>query len=254
MEHTTPGHPCWLELVTPDRDRTAAFYSGLFGWTTTEPVPELGGYSQLQLEGRPLGGLMPEVPGMTGAPGWTVYLATRDAEALARRAEEAGGSVVVAPMALPDLGTMVVVADASGMEHGGWQAGPFAGLDSQERPGDPIWFEAYSRDFTATHDFLRDVFDWTPHLTGDTDEFRYATSDVPETAKAGLMDASGWGEDFAPGWASYIKVSDMDAALTRVAELGGSVTQGPDDTPFGLLAEVADPTGQRVKIMVPPAG
>ncbi len=252
MEHTAEGHPCWIELVTADRAKAVAFYGGLFGWTTTEPEEAFGGYSQFLHEGRPLGGLMPEVPGMTGEPIWAVYLATPDAARTAERATSAGGAVPVPPMELPGLGTMVVVTDPSGLGHGGWQAGPFSGFDTAERHGDPIWFEAYTKDFRATSDFLRDVFDWQPHLQGDTDEFRYATSDEPETATAGLMDAAGWGDDFRPTWTVYIKVDDMDAALAKVAELGGTVTQGPDETPYGLLTEIADPNGQRLRIMVPP--
>lgn len=254
MQHTTLGHPCWIELVTADRDKAVAFYGGLFGWTTTEPVAEFGGYSQFLHEGRPLGGLMPEVPGMTGDPTWSVYLATPSAADTAARATEAGGSVPVPPMEITGLGHMVLVADSSGMVHGGWQADPFTGIDTEERPGEPIWFEAYSRDFGATRDFLRDVFDWDPQLQGDTDEFRYATNGEPASAEAGLMDASSWGEEFQPAWTAYIKVDDMDAAIARVVELGGSVVNGPDDTPYGVLTEIADPAGQRLKIMVPPQG
>lgn len=254
MQHTILGHPCWIELVTADRDKAVAFYGGLFGWTTTDPVEEFGGYSQFLHEGRPLGGLMPEVPGMTGAPTWSVYLATPDAEKTAAQAAEAGGTVPVPPMQIPGLGSMVVVADPSGMVHGGWQADPFAGLDTEERPGEPIWFEGYSKDFAATSDFLRDVFAWDPQLQGDTDEFRYATNGEAASAKAGLMDASGWGEEFQPAWTAYVKVDDMDAAIAKAQALGGSVVNGPDDTPYGVLTEIADPAGQRIKIMVQPQG
>ena len=254
MQNTSLGHPCWLELVTPDRDKAVAFYGGLFGWTATDPAEEFGGYSQFLHEGRPVAGLMPQIPDLTGDPGWSVSLATPDAEDTAARTVEAGGTVLVPPMALPGLGTMVFVADASGMAHGGWQAGPFAGFDIDERAGEPIWFEGYSKDFTTTSDFLRDVFGWSPEIQGDTDEFRYATSEASESAKAGLMDAAGWGEDFEPSWTAYIKVDDMDAAVAKVTELGGSITQGPDETPYGLLTEVADPNGQRIKVMVPPKG
>lgn len=254
MQHSTLGHPCWIELVTADRDKAVAFYGGLFGWTTTEPAEEFGGYSQFLLDGRPVSGLMPQIPELTGDPGWSVSLATPDAEDTAARTVAAGGTIVVPPMELPGLGTMLFVTDASGMGHGAWQAGPFTGIDTADRPGEPIWFEAYSKDFGTTSNFLRDVFDWTPELQGDTDEFRYATNSASDSAKAGLMDASGWGDDFQPAWTAYIKVDDMDATIARVLELGGAITQGPDDTPYGVLTEIADPAGQRLKVMVTPQG
>lgn len=249
---TPPGTPCWIELVTADRDRAVAFYGGLLGWTATEPDEQFGGYSQFMAGDRPIGGLMPEVEGMTGPPTWSVYLATPDAEKTAALATERGGAVVVPPMPLPGLGTMVVVTDGSGMAHAGWQAAEFAGTAAVDAAGDPIWFEAYTSDFATTRDFLRDVYGWEIHMQGDTDEFRYATNGEAETATAGLMDGTTFGEGFQPSWTFYVKVTDMDAAVAKVAELGGTVTQGPDDTPYGLLTEVADPGGQRFKIMVPP--
>lgn len=252
MDTTAPGTPCWIELVTPDREQAVAFYGSLFGWTATEPNEEFGGYSRFESDGRAIGGLMPEVPGMTGAPQWSVYLATSDAEKTAALATEHGGSVLVPPMPLPGLGTMVVVADASGMAHSGWQAAEFAGTEAVDSDGDPVWHEAYSRDFGTSRDFLRDVYGWDVSMASDTDEFRYATNGPEQAATAGLMDASSWGDDFTPHWTAYVKVSDMDATLAKAQELGGAVTQGPDDTPYGVLATITDPNGQAIKVIVPP--
>lgn len=160
----------------------------------------------------------------------------------------------IAPMQLPGLGVSVVVADPSGMGHCAWQAAPFAGTVIADAHGDPVWHEAYATDFAATHAFLREVFGWDSSMAGDTDEFRYAVN-APEEASAttGLMDAPGWGPDFTASWSAYIKVDDMDACLTAARELGGSITQGPDETPYGLLATLTDPNGQQIKVIVPPS-
>lgn len=249
MQHTTPGHPCWIELVTPDRERAVAFYGALLGWTANEPSEEFGGYSMFLRDDQPVAGLMPEVPGMTGPPSWSVSLATPDAEKTAAMAVESGGTVAVPPMQIADLGTMVVVTDGSGMGHGGWQADTFAGIDTDDQAGEPIWFEAYATDFGTTRRFLQDVFGWEVHVQSDTDELRYATNGAAEDATAGLMDATLFGEGFPSSWTFYVKVDDMDATVAKARELGGTVTQSPDDTPYGLLAEIADPNGQRFKVM-----
>ncbi|WP_141014110.1 VOC family protein [Nocardioides sambongensis] len=248
------GTPCWIELVTPDRDRAVAFYGALFGWTATDPVEEFAGYSQWMAGERPIGGLMPSIPELTGAPGWAVYLATDDVRKVAESAVAHGGSVAVAPMDLPGLGSSVVVADPSGMGHCAWQAGPFAGTEAIDTVGDPIWHEAYTTDFAASRAFLESVFGWRTTLTGDTDEFRYAVNGPEESATAGLMDAATWGPDFVPSWTVYVKVADMEACVTQVVALGGAIVEGPDDTPYGLLTTIADPNGQQIKVMVPPAG
>lgn len=253
MDTTAPGTPCWIELVTPDRDRAAAFYGALFGWTTTAPEADFGGYSQWAFDGRPLGGLMPETDGMTGPPMWSVYLATPDAEKFAALATEHGGSVMVPPMEIPGMGSMVVVTDASGLTHCAWQAAPFAGFETDERVGEPIWAEAYTDDFATTRAFLTDVAEWDVTMAADGDDFRYGTNGPEAVATAGLMDVSR-DEGMAPGWAIYVRVADMAATLARATELGGSVRQGPDDTPYGVLATIADPDGVTIKVMVPPAG
>ena len=47
----------------------------------------------------------------------------------------------------------------------------------------------------------------------------------------------------------YFRVDDTDAALKQVAALGGTVTEPAQDTPYGRLAAVLDPTGARFKLM-----
>ena len=44
-------------------------------------------------------------------------------------------------------------------------------------------------------------------------------------------------------------MSDADAAIARIEELGGDVVQPAEDTPYGRLATVADPTGTQFRIV-----
>ena len=50
-------------------------------------------------------------------------------------------------------------------------------------------------------------------------------------------------------WSVYFQVEDVDAALEQVAELGGKVARPAEDTPYGRLAAVTDPTGTRFKLV-----
>ena len=52
-----------------------------------------------------------------------------------------------------------------------------------------------------------------------------------------------------PAWMFYVQVADTDAALAKVTELGGSVTEPAMDTPYGRLAGASDPTGARFKLV-----
>jgi hypothetical protein len=48
-------------------------------------------------------------------------------------------------------------------------------------------------------------------------------------------------------------VEDADAALAKITELGGSIVRPAEDTPYGRLAEAADPTGVHFKLIQAPA-
>ena len=49
-------------------------------------------------------------------------------------------------------------------------------------------------------------------------------------------------------WDVFVKVADVDSAVKGIARLGGTVLRPAADTPFGRLAEVADPMGARFNL------
>jgi hypothetical protein len=115
--------------------------------------------------------------------------------------------------------------------------------------GAPSWFELHTRDYDATVRFYRDVFRWDAHTMSDTPEFRYTTYGKDENALVGIMDGSGYLPEGVPAsWSVYFGVDDADKALAQIADLGGSVLEPAQDTPYGRLARAADPTGAAFKI------
>ena len=100
--------------------------------------------------------------------------------------------------------------------------------------------------------FYRDVFKWDTHVVSDAPEFRYTTLGEGDGKLAGIMDASAFLPDGVPAnWSVYFGVDDTDAALAKIVELGGSIVMGAEDTPYGRLAQAADPTGAVFKIVEP---
>ena len=70
---------------------------------------------------------------------------------------------------------------------------------------------------------------------------------------AGIMDAAAFLPEGAPAaWSIYFGVTDADTALERIVELGGRVVQPAQDTPYGRLAQAADPTGTLFKLIANP--
>jgi len=249
------GAPCWIELFTSDVPKARAFYAALFGWESEEPKAEFGGYFNSTLDGVLVAGGMGN-DGSAGTPdGWSVYLATADAEATAAAATAAGATVFVPPMAVMDLGTMSVMADPGGAAIGTWQPGTHKGFGVLAEPGAPSWFELLTKDYEGALAFYATVTGLHAETASDTPEFRYTTFDDGGEPLFGIMDAAGFLPEGVPShWSVYFSVADGAATAAKAVELGGTIVQGPDETPYGQLTSIADPTGVVFKLQQPPAG
>ena len=247
------GAPCWVDLFTSDPDATRPFYCELFGWTAEEAGEEYGGYVNFLKDGVPVAGCMRN-DGESGAPDvWSVYLAAADAKATVDAAAAAGGQVLVPAMDVGELGVMAVVTDAGQAAIGVWQPGLHKGFGILADPGTPAWFELHTRDYEASVEFYRTVFAWDTHVVGDTPEFRYTTLGEGDGQLAGIMDATAFLPDGVPAhWSIYFGVDDTDAALAKLVDLGGSIVLAAEDTPYGRLAQAADPTGALFKLVAGP--
>ena len=244
------GAPCWIDLYSSDTARATEFYSQLFGWTADAPQKEFGGYFTFSKDGKYIGGCMAN-DGEAGYPdAWGIHLMTGDAEATATAVTAHGGTVDMGPMAVGENGISAVIRDPGGAIVGAWQPGTQKGFEVTGEPGTPAWVELHTHDYGKSVDFYREVFDWDAHTVSDTDEFRYTTLGEGENQLAGIMDDSTISGDETPAhWAVYFAVADADATLARAVELGGTVVQPAEDTPYGRLAQIADPTGTVFRIV-----
>ena len=245
------GKPIWIELFTGDTDTAETFYGGLFGWTASRSDDaQYGGYIVFERDGAPIAGLMRN-DGSQGAPdAWTVYLESDDVARTAEKVQAAGGQLAFEPMQVGPMGHMAGVIDPAGAYVGVWQPLQHRGISAFAEVNAPTWFETHSRDYAASVAFYQQAFDWDIHVAGDTDEFRYSTFGKDDDAKAGIMDGSGFLPEGVPShWTFYVEVADADATLEHAKKLGGALVEGPDDTPYGRLATVADPSGQTFKVM-----
>lgn len=248
------GAPCWVDLLTSDTARAEQFYGELFGWTAEHGDEErYGGYVTFRKDGKMVGGCMRN-DGSSGAPDtWSVYLATDDARRTVERAAEVGGTVIVPAMDVPEQGVMAMVTDPSGTAVGVWQGRENPGIEVVAEPGTPNWFELHTRDYEPTVRFYEDVFGWQTEVMSDTDDFRYTTLGGGRDQQAGVMDAGSMLPEGVPGlWGIYWGVEDTDAFVEKAQSLGATVLHPTDDTPFGRLATLADPTGAMFRVIQPP--
>ena len=242
------GTPNWVDLMTTDQAAAREFYAALFGWEIEVGGEETGYYGMASVGGRNvagIGGMM----GMDHPPVWNTYLATSAADDTCKSAEGAGGSVVAPPMDVMEFGRMAFIQAPGGGIFGLWQAGTHIGAGLVNEPGSFTWNEFMTRDYEGAKRFYADVFGSTYTEMGG-DAFQYATIEVDGNTVGGigrLPDEVP--AEVPPHWRVYFAVDDTDAAVARVTELGGSVTRPASDSPYGRMADVADPQGAMFSVI-----
>lgn len=241
------GAPTWIDLATSDLERAKQFYGNVFGWTFETAGPEYGGYVNAFSGGHPVAGLMHNDPQWNSPDGWTTYLHTADIRITLATAIAAGAVTCVQPvepMEVPDKGWMAMLSDPTGAFFGLWQPIEHHGFEAFGEAGAPIYHQLTTCDYTKALDFYGKVFDWHVDTVADTDEFRYSTASFDGEALVGIMDGSTYLSEGAPSnWVFFLGSDDVDKTVAQVTDNGGSVVRDAEDTPYGRLAAVADPTG-----------
>jgi uncharacterized protein len=234
------GFPCWVDLAVRDVDAALAFYSNVMGWTPGERSgPEFGGYAMWFRDDVPAAGVGP-IDGDSPAS-WTVYLATHDMDASLQTVADAGGRALSPVMSIGPLGRMAVVADPADAVFGLWEAADFAGFARISEPGFLDWCDVQSTDVAASRDFLTRLFGYHESVPDPAPPMEsYRQLDIAGTPAIGTMAAFAAPVSF---WMAYFEVTNADAACGAASAGGGSVLHGPEDTPFGRLATIADPEG-----------
>jgi len=249
------GAPCWADLWTSDVEGSRNFYSRLFGWEAQEPSDEFGGYVMFNLHGAPIAGAMGDMGDIRADNSWKIYLSTDNIAAATTEIAELGGETLTPPVPVADLGWNAAFLDPTGAHLGAWQPGTFPGFSAKDEPGAPSWFELMTRGYATALDFYGSVFSWRTEVEGDSDEFRYSTLRDPSTNDqlAGVMDASSFLPEGVPShWSIYWDVVDVDSSVAIVHALGGTLIDGPQDTPYGRVATVSDTSGAMCKLRTPP--
>ena len=234
--------------MTSDYAVSKAFYTELFGWTFEQSGADFGDYVTFSKDGESVAGMMHNQPDSGTPDVWSTYFATEDVGATVEAAKIAGAVEFLPPTAVGDVGQMAVLGDTSGGVFGLWQAGTHTGFNRYNEAGAVAWNEYHSKNFTASTAFYGSVFGWGWEVAGDTDDFRYRSATVDGHGVAGMMDSVGFLPAEIPShWTIYFEVDDADASIARALELGGSLVRPAEDTPFGRLADLLDPTGANFK-------
>ncbi|GAA2578996.1 VOC family protein [Dactylosporangium fulvum] len=240
------GEPCWADVVAPDLPAAQHFYAALFGWTYVDTGADFGNYVMCCKDDRIVAGMSPPMPGSEQLPAaWSLYLMSHDLADTARRIDEHGGKLLVAPMEIPHNGRMLFATDPSGAAFGAWEPGRHTGSQLFDENGALCWAEVNTREPTVTDFFYHGLFGYRQtRINGGGKRFDYSAWSLGDADPvAGRLTMTEAWEGVPPHWMVYFATDDTDRAVARIAAAGGEVQHGPFDSPHGRIAVVVDPNG-----------
>jgi predicted enzyme related to lactoylglutathione lyase len=112
-----PGTLIWNQCQTSDPARAAEFYEAVFGYEIDEvPVGGVGlPFRVLKVGGRGVAGVREPVAQAGDVPAhWSTVFAVADTDETVARATEPGGTALMEPTDLPDIGRIAVLQDPAG--------------------------------------------------------------------------------------------------------------------------------------------
>ncbi|MEU0203355.1 MULTISPECIES: VOC family protein [unclassified Streptomyces] len=231
------GAPCWADLDTPDVASARTFYGSLFGWEALE-LPS--GYVNFTLRGEKIVGAVELKEGQEHSAGWSVYFMSDDLNGTTKAVEEAGGRVVSPPTKVSVAGSAAVYTAPDGAVFGAWEPDRHPGSGLVREPGTPSWFALNSPDTDGAEAFYAQVFGWTATTPPAGGAAAHLTFVGGVARFGGITD----GSEGPTGWTLHFGVEDIESAVARAVELGGTVVSAPSETPgVGRSAVLTDPTG-----------
>lgn len=240
------GTPIWYELMTSDIDGAQAFYADVVGWRIgPSGMAANADYRILTApDGQGAGGLLPMPAGAPMQPGWLAYIGVDDVDAVADRVVQLGGSIHMPPQDLPGVGRFAFVADPQGLPFyimRGASPEPSQAFHVNS-PGHCAWNELVTSDHEAALEFYEALFDWRSTETMPMGEMGdYCFIDHAGQRIGAIMTA---GKGAPMRWHCYFNVPSIEAAITRIAAGGGTVTMGPHEVPGGMhIVLGTDPQG-----------
>ncbi|MCA9665267.1 MAG: VOC family protein [Myxococcales bacterium] len=242
---------CWTGIATPDTAKAGAFYGETIGWTLGEHTfPDGDKVAMLAAGGVPRAHV--RQPASAKEPNhWVPYLRVADVDAATKAASKHGGTVLEQPSDIAP-GRFATIKSPSGAvfclfheaDEAGAQDAPAQGA------GAVLWLELHSGDAAADLAFLSKSFGFETGEMPMPDGGTYHLLKVGDEMRGGLCAAM----TERPMWVTWVHVDDVDAALARVENNGGSGLGAPMDYPgVGRLCMVKAHDGAVFGLMTPAA-
>ena len=258
------GDFIWYELLTSEPQAAADFYGTVVGWTANKSDMPGMDYRLLHIGDHDVGGLMAITPDMAAGgamPGWLGYVGVDDVDKMAASIADGGGTILMEPQNIPDVGRFAMVADPQGAPFYIMKPTPPADQPDAEshafsydhpRIGHCAWNELATSDVEGAKHFYGQRFGWVKD--GEMDMGPMGAYEF--LRHTGRSDGSVMGQGMLgavmpkmPGmpvsaWTYYFRVPDIDVGVAHIEAGGGQIVQPSVEIPGGDYSLVAsDPQG-----------
>jgi predicted enzyme related to lactoylglutathione lyase len=249
MTEYQPGMPSWVDVATHDLEKTVAFYTALFGWEAHQaPQPEAGGYTMFTLDGKYVAGAGP-LMSEKQPPTWSIYFNVIEADATFARVVGNGGTAIMEPLDVLDVGRTAVFADPDGAVFSVWEPKAHLGAQLIWEPNTFGWTELWTRHPVRALEFYPEVFGWTAQTHGAPPQ-EYTEWQVDGRSIAGMLEM---GPEIPaavpPHWLIYFVADDCDALVAKAEGLGATTVMPPMDIEPGRFAVLSDPTSANFAVI-----
>jgi predicted enzyme related to lactoylglutathione lyase len=242
------GRFVWHELITGDPAAAGQFYNTVVGWSAQPWGDASMDYTVFTANDLPIAGMMQLTDAMASAgapPSWTGYIEVDDTDATVERAKQLGGSVIMGPNTVEQVGRFAIMRDPQGAVFAVIRSETAPAPESDPKPLEFSWHELITSDWQAANQFYTALFGWKKQSEMDMGPMgTYFMFGRDRFTYGGMMNKPAE-MPAPPHWMHYVQVPDSaDAAADRATHAGGQVINGPMEVPGGdRIAAIVDPQG-----------
>ncbi len=238
------GDFCWINVLTPDPDKSRAFFSTLLKWTYVA-MPSTG--HRILVRGKDIGGIFNTISPRTpeGAnPGIGVMIKSGSADKAVARVKTLGGTAMPA-FDVGIAGRMAVCFDPNGAEFDIWEPKSMEGfqVDSTHH-GAPSWFEISTPNVPRDREFYSALFGWTATEFPMGSVKYTAFSRGREAPIAGMLVRPPAKGLIRAQWGVYFTVQNVNETAKLAELMRAQIHLPPQDFPgVGRFCYIRSPEG-----------